>query len=610
MRSVKTVVVDSLYTQMNIQSVADTYLRNAELFQKNVMRSDILSEETVSADLRTDFNDDDDGNRESLFAKVRAFNLDDISQTDKVASQSISHVRRKVVPKIHQENNILTHDLYLWQSFVDNQLKSLYLIWDLMDADYAIQSKFPFYMPQQVDWFAFRIDRDIEMEKTIIESLVDEQVGIYSDQQVRNSFVISSIMDILCKFLVGNHKAVNGLYEKRVNHDKVLDKATYQDQYVEFKQKYGYWVSKWCEAVDNRHQSKSKKLMDTDPQKHVFEDISILTFLHCLFKQQKSNSMEDLYFIDIGCGNGFLTYLLGKQNWNGLGFDQAKRALWDVLQEDLPQLNLQENTIDPRHDSFDIPLNTQRLWLIGNHADELTGWIPLLAHKINLEYLLEKWIKMPMEQVDIQDDGSLQMDAFCSVFVLPCCFFDLRGVKNPFGQSIAVPIGANGRQVPRYEAYLQWTESMIDGSLIFNLHDDMNRTLMESDVESDFDCSDNDASDVDAIEDQCFGLVPEVEHLRIPSTKNIAYVGRKLKLPYSWYTVEQESKSIILDRNELKKALEEVEQLRHSVEFVKRKSDRDKGELLVLKKELKSAQMVDDAVDQFNELPTFDLLFD
>ena len=66
---------------------------------------------------------------------------------------------------------------------------------------------------------------------------------------------------------------MNG-YKKRVIHDLLVPKILYQDTYYALKQKYGkYWVENWPE--------------ETDPQKHVFEDIGIATWLKLLWKDDK-----------------------------------------------------------------------------------------------------------------------------------------------------------------------------------------------------------------------------------------------------------------------------------------------------------------------------------
>jgi len=39
-------------------------------------------------------------------------------------------------------------------------------------------------------------------------------------------------------------------------------------------------------------------------------------------------------FVDLGCGNGFLCYLLTKEGYQGLGIDIAERKIWKQFRND------------------------------------------------------------------------------------------------------------------------------------------------------------------------------------------------------------------------------------------------------------------------------------
>jgi tRNASer (uridine44-2'-O)-methyltransferase len=95
------------------------------------------------------------------------------------------------------------------------------------------------------------------------------------------------------------HKHGSGLvapvqYAKRVHHDTIVPKEEYQDLYQQLKQKYAWIVEQWKE--------------NTDPVKHVFEDVGIATFLICLWRDlYKGNGGKPPGgFVDVGCGNGLL----------------------------------------------------------------------------------------------------------------------------------------------------------------------------------------------------------------------------------------------------------------------------------------------------------------
>jgi hypothetical protein len=128
-------------------------------------------------------------------------------------------------------------------------------------------------------------------------------------------------------------------------------------------------------------------------------------------------------------------------------------------------------------------------WLIGNHPDELTLWIPILASRSTPS---------------------------CRFMILPCCFYELSGQK----------MKNYDEQLGKYESYL--------------------RKIQEF-------CAD------------C-GYQTQRESLRIPSTKNIAIVGKKLNTQSDLET------------------LDAISALLEQIKFIPRKSDREKT-LLRLERE-------------------------
>ncbi|XP_030895007.1 probable tRNA (uracil-O(2)-)-methyltransferase isoform X5 [Leptonychotes weddellii] len=77
----------------------------------------------------------------------------------------------------------------------------------------------------------------------------------------------------------------------------------------------------------------------------------------------------------------------------GRGIDVRRRKIWDMYG---PQTCLEEGAITPN----DKNLFPHVDWLIGNHSDELTPWIPVIAARSSYG---------------------------CRFFVLPCCFFGFTG---------------------------------------------------------------------------------------------------------------------------------------------------------------------------------------
>lgn len=197
-------------------------------------------------------------------------------------------------------------------------------------------------------------------------------------------------------------------YEKRVNHDMVVPKISFQNRYISLKKKYSSdLVNLWCES--------------TDPKKHVFEDLAIAAFLIEFWNLRYPD--KDFEFRDLGCGNGLLVYILNMEGYAGKGMDARARKSWSTYPQEV-QNNLLEQIVIPSillkphpavrkiapnvtdngrvyqvpeaakegpvsyHTSAsllkssqictteDFPSNT---FIIGNHSDELTCWIPLLG---------------------------------------------------------------------------------------------------------------------------------------------------------------------------------------------------------------------------------------
>lgn len=173
----------------------------------------------------------------------------------------------------------------------------------------------------------------------------------------------------------------------------------------------------------------------TDPAKFVYEDIAIATYLLLIWKQEreKSNSGELQSFVDLGCGNGLLVHILSSEGHRGYGIDVRKRGIWDMY----------PSTTDLRTESI-IP-SAQYLypdidWVIGNHSDELSPWVPIIAarssHKIRY-------------------------------FLLPCCAYEFSGKKYQ---------RRNGKK----SQYLDFLDYVRQISEICGFHTEMDRLKIPS----------------------------------------------------------------------------------------------------------------------------------
>jgi len=153
------------------------------------------------------------------------------------------------------------------------------------------------------------------------------------------------------------HKHGNGRrdgYVKRVHHDRIIPQARFQDTYARLKTKYAKeFIKDWVEQ--------------TDPTKHVFEDLGIAAFLIELWRDMYDFSdradmatpsqaaQSDVKvgttppfpgFVDIGCGNGVLVHILLREGYSGWGFDLRRRKTWATFSDDIAA-HLKEHTLVP-----------------------------------------------------------------------------------------------------------------------------------------------------------------------------------------------------------------------------------------------------------------------
>ncbi|KAL6945909.1 hypothetical protein ACO0OE_002888 [Hanseniaspora uvarum] len=265
------------------------------------------------------------------------------------------------------------------------------------------EETFPFYIPNVK---SINIHYKSDAIRCLYYSANEEQCTTdFVDPKSRLIRTSKKLLETACKHSIGNK---NG-YKKQTEHDKIISKEKFQDRYVLLKQKYGkYLYDNWCEV--------------TDPNKHVFEEISIAAFLIELWLLKYSNiiyNKEKFQFKDLGCGNGSLVFILISEGIAGQGYDLRERKSWinetlysDEIKENLkkqclvPNLSMVNKTNfliknfndDPISNNSMIQYNKEDVeksslintmkwssgdkitFIIGNHSDELTCWIPLLGY--------------------------------------------------------------------------------------------------------------------------------------------------------------------------------------------------------------------------------------
>ena len=131
----------------------------------------------------------------------------------------------------------------------------------------------------------------------------------------------------------------------------------YCAEYARVKQKYAsHVINHWAES--------------SDPEKFVHEDLGIAAYILLVWRKHRAGSQT---FVDLGCGNGLLVYILTMEGHSGVGYDIRRRnKIWSWYPD---QVQLEERTITAGLDTTFPGVD----WILGNHSDELTPWIPVFA---------------------------------------------------------------------------------------------------------------------------------------------------------------------------------------------------------------------------------------
>lgn len=326
-------------------------------------------------------------------------------------------------------------------------------------------------------------------------------------------------------------------YKKRVHHDQLVSQQRVQDTYTELKRKHANRLcDNWVEQ--------------TEPSKHVFEDLGIAAFLIELWKdmygetdnqvdreQEAKKSPEKPRFpgfVDIGCGNGVLVDVLLREGYDGWGFDARRRKTWATfepsIRKHLKQLILipqplfqtkstvnhanggifppnfissmtkgSDNIDDPIWHNGIFPTGT---FIISNHADELTPWTPLLA--------------------------SISSSPFLAI---PCCSHSLSGLRFR-APSVFNSYSADSLAPSYFAANISKSKAVAIKIACPEIEDEQPVTGDLNDLSAKARSKQGSAysSLCDWVShlSGVVGYVVEKEMLRLPSTRNMGIIGRNI----------------------------------------------------------------------------------
>ncbi|KAK6511958.1 tRNA(Ser) Um(44) 2'-O-methyltransferase [Arthrobotrys musiformis] len=292
-------------------------------------------------------------------------------------------------------------------------------------------------------------------------------------------------------------------YVKRVHHDTIVPRERYQKVYQDLKAKH---ADRLCRIfATNGYEGKGCREVDK-----IFEELGIASFCISLWEDMyeiPSSARRNGYynesvqspgisgplgqfvgFADLGCGSGVLTDVLLQEGWPGYGIDARSRKIWKSFDEDV-QRRLTESILipyvidqtsttfeptklcrsDQREPFYTVPGSSQT-YHSGHFAD---GTFLICNHGDELT----AWTPLL---------ASLSQSPF---IVVPCCSFNLAGRRFRAQRSLCQAEGSKLRESSKRSTY----------------------QLL-----------------IDYVESLCreIGVVPQKEWLRIPSTRNLAIIGR------------------------------------------------------------------------------------
>lgn len=403
--------IDVDFNKEHYTQAMHNLILNPNINSTVILRSDVVLRKTYSEDGQLDKNEvfkiDEIPGDDVLFTNKDDTALRRVPLPDNLVP-SLEIVRR-MVPRNPNKDHVINQSCSIMKSNDKEQVLVTYT----PHIDSAEQC--PFYLPPVKSIGIFYDNGKLSIHYLPFD---ESSSKLFQDMEPseRPIRIAYRLLQTSKKHSIG----VQNGYQKRVNHDQVVTKEAFQDTYIMLKQKYAkLLVDQWQES--------------TDPRKHVFEDIAIAAFLIELWKIVYPNGPSTFQFRDLGCGNGILVYILIMEGYSGEGIDARERKSWSLFPENV-QTSLKEQVIIPscllrphplmfaanpdilhNGQEWKVPIHTKpqhqghsskpvqlvecytsedllndpkvcttefapNTFIIGNHSDELTCWLPLLGY--------------------------------------------------------------------------------------------------------------------------------------------------------------------------------------------------------------------------------------
>ncbi|EWC43415.1 hypothetical protein DRE_07638 [Drechslerella stenobrocha 248] len=315
----------------------------------------------------------------------------------------------------------------------------------------------------------------------------------------RSQRMLNKLLEVLKK------RFENPNYVKRVHHDTLIARERYQSVYQGLKAKH---ADRLCHIfASNGYEGIGCREVDK-----IFEELGIASFCICLWEQmyrkpktptgpstsEAQTSHPFVGFVDLGCGSGVLTDVLLQEGWPGYGIDARSRRVWGSFDDDV-QRRLVESILIPyvigEGQVVETTTVAPELDFLSPSTGEHGAGSPFY-HLPDSTHVYHSG-RFPPGTFLICNHGD-ELTAWtpllaslnqCNFLAIPCCSFNLAG-KRFRAQHQHLCRDVRTREETKrstYQSLVAYVESL---------------------------CNE-------------VGVIPEKEWLRIPSTRNLAIVGRE-----------------------------------------------------------------------------------
>ncbi|KAK6333598.1 tRNA(Ser) Um(44) 2'-O-methyltransferase [Orbilia javanica] len=363
-------------------------------------------------------------------------------------------------------------------------------------------TEWPFYLPD-VRAFAIEITgsklsiHHLARERSTLLGTQGSHGSITSVDSERSQRMFKRILEVL------NKRFEKPDYIKRVNHDTVVARERYQKVYQDLKARH---ADRLCRIfATNGYEGKGCREVDK-----IFEELGIASFCICLWEEiyeipttarrngyhnevaQPRAGPEPLAqfigFADLGCGSGVLTDVLLQEGWPGYGIDARSRKIWKSF-DNHTQCQLIESILVPYVVN---PMPACSEDVKSNLSDRMDPFYRISGspHSHHSGHFTDGTFLICNHGDELTAWTPLLASLSQSPFiVIPCCSFNLAGRRFRAQRPLCQVEGEKSRESSKRSTY---------------------QLLIKY------------------VEDLCYeiGVVPQKEWLRIPSTRNLAIIGR------------------------------------------------------------------------------------